>query len=598
MNSTALGEELVKILKYRQLTPFFQPIVSLSQKRIIGYEALIRGPSDNPLCSPGALFSVAERFNLLGQLEFICRELSIAKYAKLKLKAKLFLNINPSFFLQPDYKNNVMLKLLKQHRVDPSRIVIELTEHYPNNDYSVMFDAVLHYRLMGFKIAIDDLGCGYSGLRLWSELLPDYVKIDRHFISGLDKDLVKYNFVRSIQNIANALNCVIIAEGVETESEYKAVTDIGINHAQGYYFGRPAAVPVAKLAPELFAKKPDSYFYGQLSTLIAADIARYIPPVAPGTKVSEVMRLFQTVPELRILPLVENGVANGIVFREQFLCQLFAGRYGIELHGKKAIGRFVDNPPLCIAHNTPIQLVSDLLIATALDQGGAFIITRDNAYVGVATVLELLAEITRQQVQYARYANPLTLLPGSVPVNHCIDELLTAARPFVVGYFDLDNFKPFNDVYGYNAGDNIIRSVAEILTRYVTNDIGMVGHIGGDDFIVVFFSTDWRCLCENILEAFAATVPSHYHEKDRQQGGIFAEGRSGEKCFFPLISLSIGLVDTSMTGQCHSHVELSDLAAGAKKQAKKMPGNSYFVDRRDQVNVLSLSSPTGLFSNI
>jgi len=582
MISTVLGEELVKILKFRQLTPFFQPIVSLSQERIIGYEAFIRGPSDNPLCSPGVLFNVAERFNLQGQLEFICRELSIAKYAELKLKEKLFLNINPSFFLQPDYKNNVMLKLLKQHRVDPSRIVIELTEHYPNNDYSAMFDAVRHYRLMGFKIAIDDLGCGYSGLRLWSELLPDYVKIDRHFINGLDMDLVKYNFVRSIQNIANALNCVIIAEGVETESEYKAVSDIGISHAQGYYFGRPAAAPITKMAQELFAKKPDGYFYGQLTTMIAADIARYVPPVSPCTKVSEVMRLFQTVPELQILPLVENGLANGMVLREPFFCKLFASRYGIELHGKKAIGQFVDKPPLCIAHNTPLQAVGDLLAASALGQNGAFVITRDNAYVGVATVLELLAEITRQQVQYARYANPLTLLPGSVPVNHYIDELLTAAQPFVVGYFDLDNFKPFNDVYGYNAGDNIIRLVAEILTRYVTNDIGMVGHIGGDDFIVVFISADWRRLCENILEAFAASVPGHYHEADRRQGGIFAEGRLGEKSFFPLISLSIGLVDLSMTGLCRSHVELADLAAGAKKQAKKMPGNSYFVDRRNQ----------------
>jgi len=585
MNSSALCDELVKILKYRQLTPYFQPIVSLSQERIIGYEALIRGPSDNPLCSPGALFSVAERYNMMGRLEFICRELSIAKYAELKLKEKLFININPSFFLQPDYKNNLMQKLLRQHRVDPSRVVIELTEQYPSNDYTGMFDAVLHYRLMGFKIAIDDLGCGYSGLRLWSELLPDYVKIDLHFINGLDKDPVKYNFVRSIQSIASSLNCVIIAEGVETEGELKAVSELGIHHVQGHYFARPSASPTTKIDEGLFAKKADGFSSGHANVRIAADIARYVPPVSPCTKVSEVMRLFQTVPELHILPLVDNGVAKGIVFREQFLSKLFASRYGIELHGKKTISRFEGKPPLCIAHNTPIQAVSELLTSATMEQGGAFVITRDEAYVGVATILELLAEITRQQVQYARYANPLTLLPGSVPINHYIDDLLAGARPFVVGYFDLDNFKPYNDVYGYNAGDNIIKLVAEILRRYVTSEQGLVGHIGGDDFIVVFVCSHWQQLCESMLKDFAADVTSYYHEQDREQGGIRAESRSGEKCFFPLISLSVGLVDMSAAGQCKSHVELADLAAGAKKQAKKMPGNSYFIDRRSQERV-------------
>lgn len=584
MNASALGDGLANILKFRQLTPVFQPIVSLGQERIIGYEALIRGPSDNPLYSPSALFSVAERHGMVGQLEFICRELAIAKYAELKLREKLFLNINPAFFLQPDYHNNVVLKLLKQHRVDPSRIVIELTEHYPGNDYAVMFDAVLHYRLLGFKIAIDDLGCGYSGLRLWSELLPDYVKIDRHFINGLDKDPVKLNFVRSILAIAKSLNCIIIAEGVETEGEYRAISDIGISHAQGHYFARPAALPVTKLDPGLFAKKSAGHAFSQVNAKLAADIARYVPPVSPCTKVSEVMRLFQTVPELHILPLVQAGVASGIVFREQFLSKLFASRYGVELHGKKAIGSFVDKAPLCIRHDTPIQMVSELITSATIEQGGAFVVTRENVYVGVATVLDLLAEITRQQIQYARYANPLTLLPGSVPINHYIDELLAAARPFVVGYFDLDNFKPFNDVYGYNAGDNIIRLVAEVLTRYVSSDNGMVGHIGGDDFIVVFVGPQWLQLCEGILEAFAANVPGHYHEADLRQGGIYAENRSGGACFFPLVSLSIGLVDQSVNGQCRSHVELADMAAGAKKQAKKMPGNSFYVERRLRVS--------------
>jgi len=110
----------------------------------------------------------------------------------------------------------------------------------------------LHYRNMGFEIALDDLGAGYSGLRLWSELLPEYVKIDSHFINDINNDPVKFNFVKSIQNIASSLHCHVIAEGIETENEFKAIAELGITHAQGYYFARPAFIPTEKIDSALF----------------------------------------------------------------------------------------------------------------------------------------------------------------------------------------------------------------------------------------------------------------------------------------------------------------------------------------------------------
>lgn len=578
MSSSDLQAELHRILNDKLLTPFFQPIVSLRLESIIGYEALIRGPADSPLYSPGVLFNVAERLNLSTDLELLCRELTIASFAERKLKEKLFININPAVLLQPDFKKGQTIKLLQQYQLDPSQVVIELTEHYPSDDYHFMQFAMQHYRTMGFQIAIDDLGCGYSGLRLWSELLPDFVKIDKHFIHGIDKDPVKHNFVKSIQTIASSLNCTMIAEGVETEGEFKAVAKLGISHAQGYYFAKPAATPLAEIAPNLFIKENHN---PQLSIGVknASDIAKYIPPVPSSTTVQAVFDVFQQNMALNFLPLVDDGIPNGLVFRERFITMLFSNRYGLDLFGKKAVQAFFPSQPLLVAHDEAIQSVSQKLVAIT-SNNPAFIVTRDDLYVGVATLLDLLAEITEQQIQYAKYANPLTLLPGSVPINNFMNKLLDAGQAFCVGYFDLDNFKPFNDVYGYSAGDDIIKLLANTITQNVPADKAMIGHIGGDDFIVVFTCPDWSGYCESILKVFAENVLLFYRTEDLQAGGIVAENRNGESCFFPIISVSVGLVDESLTNLCKSHVEIADLAADAKKQAKKSTGNSLFVNKR------------------
>ncbi len=578
-----LHKELISILDGEKLTPHFQPIVSLTQKKIIGYEALIRGPSDSPLHSAFNLFDTADRFNLSTKLEFLCRELSIQRYASLAMKEKLFINVSPSVLLQPDFENGITLKLLNKFGIDPCLIVIELTEHQPTDDYELMRDAVLHYRNMGFEIALDDLGAGYSGLRLWSELLPEYVKIDSHFIRDIHDDPVKFNFVRSIQNIASSLHCHVIAEGIETENEFKAIAKLGITHAQGYYFARPAFIPVEKIDNSLFvadttdSEPPDPFN----TTKSVSDIAKFITPTSSETAISEVMSRFQRNSELTILPLVDNNVAVGLIFRDLFLTKLFASRYGLELYGKKPIKLFIDKIPLSIDENVSVQAVSKKLTST-MRTDAAFIITRNGDYAGIGTVMDLLEKITRQQINSAKHANPLTLLPGSVPINQHINQLLAKKIPFSVAYFDLDHFKPFNDVYGYDAGDNIIKAVADTIMQFVPPEKGQVGHIGGDDFIVIFTGDDWLPRCKSILKTFKHRVPSYYKNEDIKAGGIRTENRAGQKCFYPLISLSIGIVNETSTAQCQSHVEIADLAAGTKKQAKKIEGNSLFVNGRNK----------------
>jgi EAL domain-containing protein (putative c-di-GMP-specific phosphodiesterase class I) len=142
---SSLQKELLNILEYKKLSPYFQPIVSLIHKKVIGYEALIRGPSNSPLHSPLNLFEVAERYKLSARLEFLCRRISIEQYAKFNLDAKLFINVSPSVLLQPQFKSGETLRYLKKYGLNPRSIVIELTEHKVSDDYELMRKAALHY---------------------------------------------------------------------------------------------------------------------------------------------------------------------------------------------------------------------------------------------------------------------------------------------------------------------------------------------------------------------------------------------------------------------------------------------------------------------
>lgn len=588
MPALGLQHELLSILEHKKLTPYFQPIVSLTQNKIIGYEALIRAPSDSSLHNPQNLFQIAEQHKLLSQLDYVCREISISHYARFNLDSKLlFINVSPHVLMQPQFKSGETLRYLKQCGLNPHDVVIELTEHKPLDDYALMCEAVIHYRSMGFEIALDDLGAGYSSsLRLWAELLPEYIKIDQHFIQELQNDSLKLNLVRSIQGIANALHCNVIAEGIETEEEFKMINTLGISHAQGYYFARPTAIPLAKIDTALFATNKSSEekkFW--LNSAPVEMISQFIEPISAEMPINEVMTLFQKHNDLTVLPLVDDDVAVGIIFRDIFLSKLFSSSYGMDLHGRKAIKTFIDQIPLSIDCNMSIESVSKQLTSTQHSEQ-ALIITRDDKYMGIVTVLSLLEAITQQQIDNAKHANPLTLLPGSVPMNAEVNQLLAGKTPFAFGYFDLDNFKPFNDIYGYSAGDDIIKAVATTLAQCLPPENGRIGHIGGDDFIVIFTGKDWLERCRKILAAFEKQVHNYYTPVDVKAGGIWAENRIGEKCFFPMTSLSVGLVSPETTCNCQSHVDVADLASEAKKLAKKIEGNSYFVNHRQHPQTL------------
>ena len=585
-NRSEIFLQLVRIIEQREVVPNFQPIISMVTGEIFAYEGLIRGPSNSSLHSPLSLFKAAGQFGLLLEVEKLCRQVILEAFVRLQLAGKLFLNVSPECLLDSNFKNGETLDFMRSIGLEPHRVVIELTESQPTFDYSLLLEAVRHYRSMGLEIAIDDLGEGFSSLRLWFELRPEYVKVDQHFIQNINQDPIKLQFVRSIQQIAENSNTRIIAEGIETHAELMIIKDLGILFGQGYYIARPNAIPamiISADAANSLRQNGISVFPHKnhviQQTLATMKLLIWVSPATPEMDSDVVYSRFSVQPKLESIPVVSQGMPIGIITRSR-LIDAYARPYWRELYGKKSCTLFMDPSPLVVDKNINLQELCNAVVAAGQRHlSNGFIITDQGQYLGIGTGHDLMREITQLQITAARYANPLTQLPGNVPIDEHIERLLKSQVGFCVCYCDLDAFKPFNDIYGYRKGDEIIQVTGNLLARACDLERDFIGHIGGDDFIILFQSTDWEIRCRQVLARFSDEIMPFFKPTHRDQKGYFSINRKGQRVFHSLVTLSIGAV-VVRPGIFNSHHEISTIATSAKQQAKYMVGNSLFIEKR------------------
>jgi len=570
------GQALRAILESDRLRVFFQPIVDMSRQTIHGYEALVRGPEGSPLQSPVRLFDEATRAGLLVELDLLCRRLAIQRFVTLGLPGRLFLNVMPATIVERDFREGLTLRFLHEAGLSPSRVVIELTEHMPIHDYALMRQAVAHYREMGFQVALDDLGAGHSSLRHWSELRPDFVKLDRHFVAGIDQAPAKREFLRSILDVARSLDCRLIAEGIETEQEHRCLWELdrGLSLLQGYFFARPSATPPLHVEYLLPAHAPTCSEQAHC----ACAITRHIEPVDPELPVPALLERFRRQPQLRCVAVVEQGRPLGVVRRNAFLT-LFTNPFSHALYTKRRVRELADSQALVVAEEMPLARLSQQVTdGQGAQQEDFVIVDGEGDYRGMGNIVDLLREITAIQVRQARHANPLTGLPGNILINETLNRWLESGAPFTALYCDLDNFKAFNDAYGYARGDRVIIAVAQLLQAQAGEE-DFVGHVGGDDFVLLLGAGSWRDTCRRILEGFATLAPDFYDAEDRQVGGIRLENRQGVVSFFPIVSLSLAARPVA-AGEPGNALDIAGELSELKAQAKQQAGNSLFVDRR------------------
>jgi len=578
MTITEQLSALGTILAQGGLHSLFQPIVSLSERRILGYEALSRGPSNSVLHSPINLFAAARHAGRLSELEMACRTNACRAFSEQKLDAKLFLNVSPESLLEPMHQSGRTLELLQRYGIAPSQVVIELTEQTPTDDFQLLHTALHHYRAMGFSIALDDLGAGYSSLRLWSELRPDYVKIDRHFIDGIHQDALKREFVGSILQIARASRAEVIAEGIELVEELAVLSDMGVDLVQGYLLCRPQETPprdARNLLPRMGSNTPTLTEEGRdLSDLLTEQPA--VPSDTPTAKVLEAFRLQANLNSLAVLDAHQRPC--GIVHRHS-LSDALLKPFATELYARKPISRLMSDDFLAVERSQSLQQVSRLITSRARQRlEEDFIITQNGRYLALGRVIDVLKLITELKIQQARYANPLTLLPGNVPIQQCLTRLLQQNVSAAICYVDIDSFKPFNDLYGYARGDEVLLCLAHCLGERIDPSRDFVGHIGGDDFMLVLGSSDWRKRLGRLFEEFQMQCRRFYRSEHLDAGYFVSHNRQGVREEFPLLSLSIGVVHLHEQDCAALDAQvLAEMASKAKHLAKKVPGYSLHV---------------------
>ncbi|MCE9685862.1 EAL and GGDEF domain-containing protein [Shewanella sp. AS16] len=573
MTAIDLANELDKIITKGAVNVLFQPIFNIVERKIHGFEALSRGPEHSPLFSPVPLFQTAAHEGKLSELETLCRRLSLEQFKLRQLNGKLFINISPKALLDPDHPKGMTLQLLQQLGIPASQVVIELSEQYPADDIDLLKSCLNHYRNQGFLTAIDDLGAGYSGLRLWSELAPDYVKIDRHFIQQIDTSPVKQEFVRSIVELCQSLTCKVIAEGIETAAELAVLTQLGITYCQGYLLGRPEQAPRRNMRASLTGGHTQMLpRYSESAESLCCNATT----APPDTKLKYLSDKFISQPALQAIVVYDGVAPQGILTRASLL-ELFSTPYGRALHENHAVAEVMDRQVLQLESNEPLSSVSQLLTSdnehTVAQQ---FIILRQGQLLGIGHTKDLLQRITEYRIKMARHANPLTDLPGNVPIQEELKRLKLQQRPFYLAYFDLCNFKPYNDIYGFCRGDEVICEVANLLTKYQT-DTSFIGHVGGDDFVLIGSCDDIMRQSKQILADFEAHKSIFYSQAHWLEQKMLADDRQGNPCHHPLISLCVGILTPAQTYQSNEH-ELSTLSARAKKQAKHTQGGFYLLE--------------------
>lgn len=575
-----LEKQLVEIIEKSNIRVVFQPIVSLRDGSVLGYEALSRGPVNTSLQNPDTLFGVAAECGKLWELEQLCRTKALESAYKSGSEIKLFLNVNPDVIHDEKFKRGFTKEYLKIFKINPENIYFEITEKSAISDLYGFKKAIEHYKRQNYKIAIDDAGAGYSGLNMITDIHPHFIKLDMRLIHEIDKDEYKKTLVRSLYEFCRLADVMLIAEGIETEEELNVLIDIGVHYGQGFLLQKPNEnlklidFKILSCIKSMNSKKnySNNHF---LSNICIGNLCRNNITVSSEDTAENVYNLFLTNSNLSGITVIKESKVAGMITKNQ-IDHIMSGQYGFSLHAKCPISMIMDTQPLVTDCEMPIDTAEKLAMSRPSGHLYDFIIvTKDGNYYGIVTIKYLLEKLMEIEVTNARHLNPLSGLPGNLLIESRLNKCISSSEPYTVLYIDVDNFKAYNDVYGFEKGDGVIHFIADILNDIIPK-YEFIGHVGGDDFIAILSSYDADYVCTEFIKAFDAGIKNFYSELDLKRGCVHAKNRKGEDDEFPIMSVSIAGV-TNQNHNFENIYQLSGFASIIKKKCKFNWNSCYII---------------------
>ncbi|NEV64582.1 GGDEF domain-containing protein [Thiorhodococcus minor] len=552
-----------------------QPIVNIHTGAVFGYEALLRGVHALDFPTVQSFMGAAWRAGIGTALDSMLREQAIATFIELPdaQRYRLFFNLDPH--LIEHERPEQTLEILRRHGLGPESMCLELSEQADHTGNPAVERAIQAYRAQGFHFAIDDFGSGYAGLRLLYEHPPNILKIDRFFIRGMAEDQRKRLFVANTVQLAHLMGIGVIAEGVETDRELLACREVGCDLVQGYLVAHPqldldalrsSYAHVEEIHQRNRREAPDDW-------LLIEQYREFLPPLSAHDSVGRIFDAFRQHKGHHFVPVVDRADRPMGLIHEVDIKDFIYSAYGRDLMLNRAFAReildFVRPCPTVDIFDSAERLLEAY---SATPSAAGILLTQDGRYDGFISATALLQLVGERKLASARNENPLTKLPANKPVHRYVSEALGKAQgSSCLVYFDFDNFKAFNDHYGFRRGDRAIQMFAQLIRDQLCASGWFVGHIGGDDFFAGAQDLDSGTAAaqiEQLLAKFASDVQSLYDPADRARGHLECEDRYGELRKMPLMRCSAALLVVRPGSRFRNGDELGRTIAALKHQAK------------------------------
>ena len=571
-------DEIIDKLDYA-----FQPIIYAQSGKLYAVEALLRNVQDIPnITTIDDLFDLVFSNDYLYEFDLLLREKAIKKFANINIpNLKLFYNLDNRIIYNKNYSSGNTQKILTKYNLSKDKIIFELSEKGTSIEQNALSTMLQRYKQSGYSIAIDDFGIGVSGLKLLYFSEANIIKIDRFFISNIDQDSKKKLFCSSIIDMAHIMGMQVIAEGVETQKEFYTCKDIGADFIQGFLVQKPT-----KNINEI---KP---IYNDISNLILDDkredqnkfideqFIDKIEPLPVNSSLYDIILHFKKNTEHNFVPIIDEfRYFLGIIY-ESDIKKISYSQYGLSLAQNQNFSTTLLKylkPALSVEISWGIDKILEMYNLNFQNSLGIFI-TNSDKYLGFINLNSLLTMSYKRNIEIATNQSPLTKLPGNNQIEKFIANSFRNIQINTthIIYFDFNDFKPFNDIYGFRQGDRAILIFSELLQkRYPKNSF--IAHIGGDDFFVGltdFAFEDVFKLTLDVQNEFKYSAKNLYSNKDKELGYIVSKDRFGTTRNFNLLSVSCAIVEIN----CKSNIlNFDDTLNIMKKESKSSKEPVYKV---------------------
>ena len=542
---------------------YFQPIVDFTQNgKIFGYEALCRieDPSGH-LLNGEESFKLASQLKCTEELDITCQQLALAGKAKhIAAGTPVFINVLPQTIMKKTWLAP-MLSALAQYGIEQREVVIEIVESEKVSP-ELLARCCDEIRAHGLRIALDDMGSGFNGLRTLAAVRADYIKIDRAIVHEAQGSRVRTVLLEAIISMAQRLGCTVVAEGLERVEDINFCLDLGLAYAQGYYFAKPESKPV-KSVTELpkhdeshRSHIPDEFRIGEF-------VMRGLT-IEVNTTIDEARDIFLQSPDTEIAVVLDNLKPIGLLRRGKVFTQR-----------SNSLGAYCDALPKMVNHRTPSSLLARGLYLERGDAEPWVMVGEDGIYIGILQPLEIMAQLISRKMSTGSL-HPLSQLTTGPTLRQSLDVSIRNNPSTVLVYIDLDHFKAYNDRYGFIRGDAMIRLLSEIVRQEFLGAAGiLVGHIGGDDFVLILDHPNPN-LEQKLLDVIHRfqDLASHLYDASDLERGYFTTEDGIEH---PVASISIAVVNGSQ-GDLSNSVAAAERAAYLKKIGKSNIGSIIVVE--------------------